>query len=74
MKSGLTPFMVYQRIHGGETLFFLNIRGVGLTQDDRREGPAEQCLDMEETQIAFNLISSEVVRKKLIDTYFYLIL
>jgi hypothetical protein len=56
---------------GGQTAFFRNIRGVGTTHDDRRDGPAKQCLDMAETQTAFNTIRSEAFLKEM-DRYLFL--
>jgi hypothetical protein len=44
---------VYQRIHGGQAVFFGNIREVGITRGGRWAGMAKQCLDMPQAQAAF---------------------
>jgi hypothetical protein len=44
---------VYQRIHGGQAVFFGNIREVGITRGGRRAGMPKQCLNMPQAQAAF---------------------
>jgi hypothetical protein len=44
---------VYQRIHGGQAVFFGNIREVGITCGGGWAGMAKQGLDMPQAQAAF---------------------